>query len=752
MKKIITCLLLLSFIFQYMPVSAATFNGTKTASIAIPISTGLIGNEYASKNFSLNLPSGISASSVITSTLKYVGSNSVASLQLSGSNINLKLSGVANNKTVNVDGLLNGQDPFTTNIGNNIWRYSDGRTWQINDYNDRTDRQYHYDKPATDSGMPSKIVTKVVVNAASEPSTVGRSWKTAAKELIPDQYVQKNTIKVDFLSSSPWVTGTKLKNNKIVTSYNIPIVPNDIEGTWLDVTSQATMPIIQHVQGRFYQASVNYIYKATANIPTFSYGGTVTFEYKLPTEPTLSGEVGLLAPNPNPILATGKDIPVKLSIKGLLSAYTDTTNIQEWVFYAKETGKDNSILTKKDQSKVLTSQQTFDFIIPKEKASASRFTQNYTLTVTVRFSKPVITSVGSITSLSETFTINAGTYTGPGPSDMPTPTPTPVVGSPPVARITSPTRVKAGTSFIVSGANSYDKDGTIVSYTWKQPNAELALYGKQSDTRYGLDSIGTSQTIYLTVTDNDGLTGTTSHDIEIIAPVPEPVIVVSGTLKENRKITLSNMTYITPDDIPLVKSKTKFTIKSLDGISEDKIKYSGSLAGTDNIDFLVRTPGNYLVTLYVENTAGFGASTSKTLNVLPDEKPIPYISIPSGAYRDPNDGNRAKIVLDDLSISPDYDYLAHRLWQYRYDSNNNGNFEEEAWVTISDGNMDRLELYLTEVGRYEVRLTVREEFGQPTIDQFVTAADRRFANTDSQNSVERTITVYNRRPETDWIW
>ncbi|MNC49064.1 hypothetical protein D3C75_982140 [compost metagenome] len=59
---------------------------------------------------------------------------------------------------------------------------------------------------------------------------------------------------------------------------------------------------------------------------------------------------------------------------------------------------------------------------------------------------------------------------------------------------------------------------------------------------------------------------------------------------------------------------------------------------------------------------------------------------------------------------------------------------------------------LDKVGRYEIRLTVTEEFDQPTIDEFVTAADRKSANTDTQSAAEKVLTVYNRAPVVDWSW
>ncbi|MNC78266.1 hypothetical protein D3C75_1304340 [compost metagenome] len=59
---------------------------------------------------------------------------------------------------------------------------------------------------------------------------------------------------------------------------------------------------------------------------------------------------------------------------------------------------------------------------------------------------------------------------------------------------------------------------------------------------------------------------------------------------------------------------------------------------------------------------------------------------------------------------------------------------------------------LTQIGKYEIRHTVYEEFGQPTIDEFVTAADRRWIDSRNQNVTERIVDVRNRAPEIDWSW
>ncbi|MDF9842003.1 MULTISPECIES: hypothetical protein [unclassified Paenibacillus] len=748
MKKRIIYVILLAIVFSSLPEFTFAADST-TASIAIPISSGLTGSDNSAKTFSLDLPSTVTSSSILASTLKYNGNNAiVGNLSVVEGKVKLTLKGNQSVKTIDVQGYRGSHEAiYTSNIYNSIWLYSDGRRWQINEYDEKNDiNNAHRDVQATD-GVPSKNPPSTLVSAGPLQDRAYLKWYNGSKtEVIDSDAVVQSTIIPQIISYSNYVKNEpKFKNNRVILNYWIP---NSVK-----YAPESTEGLSGVAEGRRYFATVNYYYTATAKVTTYSYAGTVTFEYKLPTEPTLTGEVGLLAPNPNPEKYSDKAVPVKLSLKGSLAAYTDTSNILEWVFYAKKTGNDGSLVTKKDTKKVLSSDQQFDFEISKQEAATQpKFTQNYTLTVTVRFAKPVVTASGSISTLSETFTINAGTYNGPPPSSIPIPTPTPAIGKPPIARITMPDQVVAGEKFIVSGAESFDPDGTILTYSWQHPNVNLALYGKSSDTSYGLDSIDTTQTITLTVTDNDGLTSTTTRDIKVVAPAPKAKIELLGTLKQNRKITIRNGTKNISDDFPIVESSTRFTITAVSGGSNADIKYSGSLVGVKEVDVLMKTPGQYKATLYVVNTAGYSGTSSWTFTVAPDEAPVPYISMPLIVYRDPDNGNKASVTLEDFTVSPDYDYLATRVWEYRYDSDNNGNFTGEAWTQLSNANLDRINFYPAKVGRYEIRLTVTEEFGQPTIDAFVTASDRRSANTDTQPVLERIVTVENRPPTSDWSW
>jgi hypothetical protein len=434
--------------------------------------------------------------------------------------------------------------------------------------------------------------------------------------------------------------------------------------------------------------------------------------------------------------------------------YTDTSNISEWVFYAREKEKADSSM-KKEYSKVLTANKDFDFEIPASKLKGKdNYKQDYVLKVVVRFKNPVQTKTGPISSLEASPEISAGVYKKDPPDDLFPPPPNPPAkpeGKPPIARISAPKYIKAGDDMLVNGSGSYDPDGYITDYAWGIQGSQVGIgNAPKGYVWYTREDVGQTFPISLTVVDNDGQIGSTSTEVTVIEPIPAAIINISGTLKQNRKTTLTNRSQ-SPTRFPLIPSKTQVTISAISGGMNADIKYSGTLAGLESIDVLFKNPGKYKATIYVENTLGYSASSELIFDIVPDELPFAYFGMPGKVYRDPRNGNKAVVSIDDMSFSKDKDPLIRRIWEYRYDSDNNGYFAGEGWVRFNEENRTRLNLELYEVGKYEIRLTVLEEFGQPTIEQFVTEDDRRQINSDStQNLIERIVEVENRSPEVDW--
>lgn len=751
MKKIIFSCLCFMLIFPLIKSTSVEAAETKLASVAVPITTGLHGSNNAAKEFYMELPSGVSSSSVKAGTLKYSGSNEKVSLSLENGKIKITLRGVTNQKYLQeVQGYRASYEQlYRTDIYNSIWLYSDGRRWQINEYDESRDGMKTKDVTATD-GYPSKNPPTTIVAAGPYQEQEYLKWYNGSKtEFIDSQDIIQSTVKPKVFKKSSYAKDPKFKNERVILNYTIPTgVPWDPE----DNTG-----LSGKAEGRRYFAFVEYYYTAEAKVTTYSYGGLVTFDYGLPDEATLTGAAILEKPSPNPAKFEDKDVPVQIDLKGELLAYKDSSNIEEWVFYAKEKGNDSTLKTLKDYSKTLTSSKKIDFTIPKSKVKAPSITQEYELSVVVRFKKPVGTKTGTITSLKESYTVKAGVYTTPIPpgGDFPGPTSPPNPPrelKPPIALISAPKTIKAGQEFEASGAGSFDLDGFIKSYYWDTPNAIGELTDRPRGTLwYDKEHLG-EQSLALTVLDDDSMSGSTSTEITVIEPVPNASIYAEGTLKQNRKVIIRSYSS-SPTHYPLVDSKTKITITAVSGGTNADIKYSGSLNGVPSKDVLFKKPGRYKATIYVENTLGLSASSEVSFDIVPDEKPFAYFTLPGSAYRNPADGNQVTISIDDMSYSPDKDIVDRRLWEYRYDSNNNGNFADESWVIFSNENLDRLNLKVRDVGQYLVRLTVFEEFGQPTIDEFVTQDDRQSINSDiTQNAIERIFKVKNQAPDVDWSW
>ncbi|MCL6601470.1 MAG: PKD domain-containing protein [Paenibacillus sp.] len=720
-------------------------------SIALPITTGLIGSDNSAKTFFLNMPSGVTSTSIVASTLRYNGNNVViGNPSVENGKIKITLKGTENIKTLdNIEGYRASYTAmYTTTIYNSIWLYSDGRRWQINEYDENNNRMKTKDVNAAD-GYPSRNPPRTVVTAGPFQDKDYLKWYNgSATEVIDSADIIQSSITPVLYDNSPYVsTPPKFKNGRIIINYYIPnLVPYEPE---------PNDGLSGKAEGRKYFAYASYYYKATAKLTTYSYGGVVTLDYNLPTEPTLTSSVTILKPNPNPTRFENTDVPVQLSLMGTLAAYTDTSNISEWVFYAKEKGVESTLQTKKDYTKTLTSNRPFDFIIPKLRITSDNYRQEYDLTVTVRFTRPVVTSTGTINSLSERVGAIVEVYKNTPTIEIPPPViPNASVGKPPVAVIMVPDTVKAGEEFVMSGGGSYDPDGTIKDYSWNTPGIGDIVIGSHSTTWYPVSSIGENN-IGLTVTDNEGMTGSTGKFITVIEPLPEARLQIQGTKKQNRKVTLHS-TSTSPTRYPLKDELTRITISAVSGGTSSDIKYSGSLDGVKDKDVLFKQPGTYKATIYVENTLGYSATNSITFDIQPDKSPMIYFSLQSTVYRNPDQGNKAIISIDDMSFSPDSDLISRRLWEYRYDSDNDGTFEDEPWIVFSDANLHRLNLEVNEVGKYEVKVTEFEEFGQPTIDEFVTAGDRKSASSytskDSQPLNQRVVDVKNRAPQGDWAW
>ncbi|MEK5034226.1 hypothetical protein MKY96_22435 [Paenibacillus sp. FSL R7-0302] len=732
---------------------SAQTEGTKQGSVSLPTTTGLTGSNNSAKTFYLDLPSGVTGPSIKMGTLKYNGNNTVVgTIMVENGKIKITLKGNVKDEIFPVTGMDGGfEDSFISVPGNSIWRYSDGRRWQINDYKEDKGINESYNVNAGDASIPSEYPPKRTVSTKSDPvSPSTATWYRKDKTQVPYSSIVQSSIKLNPQALKGDKGETSIKNGKFIINYSVPSEKRRPEEVSEGFGRGG------HARGWLYYVTLPYYFDAEAKVTSYSYAGSVTFDYSPPDQATLNGTATLEKPSPNPIKLEGSKVDVKINVKGELLGYTNSSNIEEWAFYAREKEGSAKADMKKEYGKMLTASKSFDFQIPASRVTGDSFKQDYALTVIIRFKNPVVTKSGSITSLEQKMEVSAGVYKKDNPITYPSipGTPSKPEGKPPIARISAPKYVKAGSDMMVYGGASSDPDGYITDYAWGTPGAEGGIENTaRGYVWYTRDKVGQTFPIMLTVVDNDGLIGSTSTEVTVIEPTPSASLEITGALKQNRKTTLTNSSQ-SPNRFPIIKSKTQVTISAVSGGTNADIKYSGSLAELESKDVLFRKPGKYKATIHVENTAGYGADGEITFDIVPDEVPSVYFDIPQKMYRDSEKGNKAILQIMDRSFSTDKDDLNRRIWEYRYDSNNDGRFTDENWEIFNNGNEIHPKLELSQVGRYEIRLTVFEEFGQPTIEDYVTEVDRRSADsyTDpiKQALVERTIEIDNRAPEVDW--
>ncbi|MBA2176835.1 PKD domain-containing protein [Halobacillus locisalis] len=306
--------------------------------------------------------------------------------------------------------------------------------------------------------------------------------------------------------------------------------------------------------------------------------------------------------------------------------------------------------------------------------------------------------------------------------------------------------VRAGDPLIVDGRESYDRTGEELDFDWTFNGASetFSQTDKWGDVYY--DQTG-SFNIFLDVTNSVGLSDTDSTEVIVTDPVSYIDFKVGGHLKENRKVTLTDLTN-SPERYPTDWDKSYYEIKPLDGQSESRINHVSSLGEPDN-ELLFEDDGDYAITLYIENESGWTGQLTKEITIAEDEKPVANFGTSEVIYRDSDNSNIATITIRDNSRSDDDDIIQERIWQYRYDTLNqygtSGDFDSEEWTTLSDTNEELIELEVEDVGYYELRVKVKEQFGQPTIEQFVTDDDYR-----TNTSELRVVTVDNHAPVMEW--
>ena len=279
-----------------------------------------------------------------------------------------------------------------------------------------------------------------------------------------------------------------------------------------------------------------------------------------------------------------------------------------------------------------------------------------------------------------------------------------LVNKPPVAVPKSATPVYAGEEFSITGSGSYDPDGSIVKYEWHIGNAEVVSGGGlhlnadgsitgSSGKIWFPDEDGYA-TLTLTVTDNNGLTDSDSIKVQVLPPKFNLMLDAIGKMKQNRKVTLTVNNSEVSKHYAFVSSEVRYMLTPLNS-SLTYIKYNNTLSGLSK-EILPKQP----MLLKIEATAmielkdgqyrqdlidsGFSSliprytqTTEKTFTIVQDQPPRATLAVPSEIIRNPADSNYGTFTITNTSTSPDDDTIGKSACLVIYDSNNDGNFNEE---------------------------------------------------------------------------
>lgn len=284
---------------------------------------------------------------------------------------------------------------------------------------------------------------------------------------------------------------------------------------------------------------------------------------------------------------------------------------------------------------------------------------------------------------------------------------------------------------------STDPNNDIVTRNWtKPPEASGYLSGSGGNISFAEEGV---YSVSLEVIDYTGLSDSITKQIQIIPPLPVAVITAEGTLKENRKVIIHSHDSLSPRVDPIQTDRNEWEITPLDGQDPNSIKIDPDTSTDEEKHVVFKEPGRYKVFLRCHNNYSDAnpdhpqidaIDTEKIIEISPDENPIADFTINSPAPNFHDNPVSATVSIIDASTSPDNDILDQYTWTIRRDDDEDGKFDDEDIYASFTGSTN-IDFDVTfesgNSGSFRAELFLKEEFGQPTIEKYVTEDDRRSA-------------------------
>lgn len=291
--------------------------------------------------------------------------------------------------------------------------------------------------------------------------------------------------------------------------------------------------------------------------------------------------------------------------------------------------------------------------------------------------------------------------------------------------------------------SSTDPNNDIVEWTWTKPTINKddktpasvwgSLSGSGGSLTFGKE--GTYE-VSLKVKDYTNLEDSITKEIKIIPPVPVARITAEGAVKENRKVTLHMRDSLSPRTDRIQTSRNIWKITPLDGQNPASIKIDPDTSNLEEKNIVFKETGRYEVYLKVHNNFSDANPThpnisaseiTEIITVTEDLKPISEFTVGGATPNFKDNPVKTTVDIRQNAYSPDDDIIAKYRYVIYRDMDEDGDFNDEAVYGVYDVGDTAIEVYFQQgvSGAFKADLEVVEEFGQPTIEKFVSQADRR---------------------------
>lgn len=295
-------------------------------------------------------------------------------------------------------------------------------------------------------------------------------------------------------------------------------------------------------------------------------------------------------------------------------------------------------------------------------------------------------------------------------------------------------------------STSTDPNNDIITWEWTKPlinkddGTAAAVSGNLSGENGGSLTFSKEGTydVTLKVRDYTGLEDTITKEIKVIPPIAVARITKAGTFKENRKVTLHMRDSLSPRTDVIQTARNIWSITPLDGQDPNSIKIDTDTSNLEEKNIVFRETGRYRVYLKVFNNFGDANPThpniaaseiTEIITITKDENPISDFTVGGSTPNFHDNPVDTTVNIGQSAYSIDQDLIAKYKYIVYRDMDEDGSFSDESvYGTYDVGNTDILVNFQQGIsGMFKVDLEVTEEFGQPTIEKFVTLADRRKA-------------------------